>query len=96
MQQRHGGKVRVAVIFGGQSGEHDVSLRSAQTVMGALDPNRYEIVPVGITREGQWLTAGDPFAALTATSPLFALPDGEPTRQPVAAHLPHLAGRVYV
>ena len=41
MQQRHGGKVRVAVIFGGQSGEHDVSLRSAQTVMGALDPERY-------------------------------------------------------
>ena len=56
MQQRRGGKVRVAVIFGGQSGEHDVSLRSAQTVMGALDPDRYEIVPIGITREGRWLT----------------------------------------
>lgn len=76
MQQRHGGKVRVAVIFGGQSGEHDVSLRSAQTVMGALDPERYDIVPIGITREGRWLSGGDPFAALTATSPLFALGDG--------------------
>jgi D-alanine-D-alanine ligase len=76
MQQRHGGKVRVAVIFGGQSGEHDVSLRSAQTVMGALDPDRYEVVPIGITREGRWLTGGDPFAALTATSPLFALGQG--------------------
>ncbi|MCD6030637.1 MAG: D-alanine/D-alanine ligase [Thermomicrobiales bacterium] len=85
MQQRHGGKVRVAVIFGGQSGEHDVSLRSAHTVMGALDPDRYEIVPIGITREGRWLTAGDPFAALTATSPLFALTDGEPTQQPAVA-----------
>jgi D-alanine-D-alanine ligase len=50
--------------------------------MGALDPERYEAVPVGITREGQWLTGGDPFTALTATSPLFALDDGA-TRQAV-------------
>lgn len=68
---------RVIVLFGGQSGEHDVSLRSAQTVMRALDPDKYEIVPVGITREGRWLTGGDPMAALTAHSPLFALTDGE-------------------
>ena len=76
MPDHHGGKVRVAVVFGGQSGEHDVSLRSAQTVMGALDPERYEVIPVGITRDGQWLTGGNPFAALTASSPLFALSDG--------------------
>ena len=76
MQERQRGKVRVAVLFGGQSGEHDVSLRSAQTVMAALDPARYEIVPVGITREGRWLSGGDPHAALTATSPLFALGTG--------------------
>jgi D-alanine-D-alanine ligase len=74
MPGRRNGKVRVAVLFGGQSGEHDVSLRSAETVIRALDPERYEVVPVGITREGQWLTGGDPFAALTASSPLFALP----------------------
>ncbi len=73
MQERRGGKVRVAVMFGGQSGEHDVSLRSAQTVMGALDPDRYDVVPIGVTREGRWLTGGDPFAALAARSPLFAL-----------------------
>jgi D-alanine-D-alanine ligase len=76
MHERRRGKVRVAVLFGGQSSEHDVSLRSAETVMGALDPDRYEVVPIGITREGRWLTGGDPFAALTATSPLFALGDG--------------------
>jgi D-alanine-D-alanine ligase len=76
MHERRRGKVRVAVLFGGQSSEHDVSLRSAETVMGALDPDRYEVVPIGITREGRWLTGGDPFAALTATSPLFALSDG--------------------
>ena len=73
------GRVRVAVLFGGQSGEHDVSLRSAQTVIGALDPARYEVVPVGITREGRWLSGGDPFGHLTAGSPLFALGgDGQP------------------
>lgn len=75
-------KVRVAVIFGGQSGEHDVSLRSAQTVLGALDDDRFEAIPIGVTREGQWLTGADPMAQLTASSPLFALegpaePDAE-------------------
>lgn len=66
-------KVRVAVIFGGQSGEHDVSLRSAQTVLGALNDERFEAIPIGVTRDGQWLTGSDPMAQLTATSPLFAL-----------------------
>jgi D-alanine-D-alanine ligase len=101
MQQRHGGKVRVAVIFGGQSGEHDVSLRSAQTVMGALDPDRYEVVPIGITREGRWLNGGDPFAALTATSRLFALGQGSTSEdtgeRPAESALPAvLAGGVDV
>jgi D-alanine-D-alanine ligase len=87
MSERRGGKgkVRVAVIFGGQSAEHDVSLRSAQTVMAALDPARYEVVPIGITREGRWLTGSDPFAALTMNSPLFALDDGAPRESPAAA-----------
>ena len=74
-------KIRVAVIFGGESDEHDVSLRSAQTVIDALDQDRYEVVPVGITRGGRWLTGGDPMMALTAESPLFALPDAEESRQ---------------
>lgn len=73
-----GGKVRVAVVFGGQSGEHDVSLRSAQTVMGALDPARYEVIPIGISREGRWLSGGDPFGQLSSVSPLFALGAGTP------------------
>lgn len=71
-----GGRIRVAVLFGGQSDEHDVSLRSAQTVIGALDPARYEIVPIGITRDGGWLTGGDPMRRLTSQSPLFALGGG--------------------
>ncbi len=76
------GKVRVAVIFGGQSGEHDVSLRSAQTVLGALDDARFEAVPIGVTRDGRWLTGSDPMAQLTASSPLFAL--GGPAEPDVA------------
>ena len=67
-------RTRVVVLFGGQSGEHDVSLRSAQTVIGALDPERYDVRAVGITRDGRWLTTGDPMRALTADSPFFALP----------------------
>ena len=49
-------KIKVGVIFGGQSGEHEVSLMSAQSVMGALDKTRYDIVPIGIDKNGRWLT----------------------------------------
>lgn len=66
-------KIRVGVVFGGQSGEHDVSLRSARSVMGALDPERYEVVPLGITREGQWLAGGDPLRRLESHSDLARL-----------------------
>ena len=47
-------KIRVGILFGGRSGEHDVSLQSAASVINALDPAKYEIVPIGITREGHW------------------------------------------
>ena len=47
-------KIRVGVLFGGRSGEHDVSLQSAASVINALDPAKYEITPIGITREGHW------------------------------------------
>jgi len=47
-------KIRVGILFGGRSGEHDVSLNSAASVIKALDPVKYEIVPIGITREGRW------------------------------------------
>ncbi|MFC9998137.1 D-alanine--D-alanine ligase family protein [Nocardia sp. NPDC127526] len=54
-------RIRVAVVFGGRSNEHGVSCVSARTVLGSLDPERYEAVPIGITREGTWvLASGDP------------------------------------
>lgn len=52
-------KLRVAVIFGGRSGEHEVSLMSARNVLSALDPAKYEVTKIGITHEGTWLTGGD-------------------------------------
>ena len=48
------GKIRVAVLYGGRSGEHEVSLQSAASVIRNLDPSRFEVVPVGIDKEGRW------------------------------------------
>jgi D-alanine-D-alanine ligase len=85
-------KIRVGLVFGGRSGEHEVSLMSAQGVLNAMDKDRYEIVPIGITKEGQWLAAGDPMKALssgvTSESSSAALL-AEPTHQ----GLIHLEGR---
>ena len=54
-------KTRIAVVFGGRSTEHAVSAVSAGSILAALDSDEYEVVPVGITREGRWvLTSGDP------------------------------------
>jgi D-alanine-D-alanine ligase len=50
-------KIRVGVLFGGRSGEHDVSLTSAASVISALDPSKYEVVAIGISREGHWHAA---------------------------------------
>ena len=58
-------KLRVAVIFGGRSGEHEVSLSSARSVMNALDPEKYEILPIGITRQGAWIAGDGTLQALT-------------------------------
>jgi D-alanine-D-alanine ligase len=49
------GKLRIAVVFGGRSAEHSISCVSAGAVLAALDPDRYDVVPVGITREGGWV-----------------------------------------
>ena len=50
-------KLRVGILFGGRSGEHEVSLLSAASVLNAIDKEKYEVVPIGITKEGRWLTA---------------------------------------
>src|SRR5580700_5098194 len=50
-------KLRVGILFGGRSGEHEVSLLSAASVVDAIDKTKYEVVPIGITKDGRWLTA---------------------------------------
>jgi len=50
-------KLRVGILFGGRSGEHEVSLLSAASVLEAIDKSKYEVVPIGITKEGRWVTA---------------------------------------
>ncbi len=76
-------KLTVAVLFGGRSGEHEVSLDSAASVLEAIDRSKYDVLPIGITREGRWITAGDPLAALRAGHPngdsRTAVLPGDPT-----------------
>jgi len=50
-------KIRVGILFGGRSGEHEVSLLSAASVVNAIDKDKYDVVPIGITKDGRWLTA---------------------------------------
>ena len=52
-------KLRVGILFGGRSGEHEVSLLSAASVLKAIDRKKYDVVPVGISKEGRWLTSGE-------------------------------------
>ena len=53
------GRIRVGVIFGGRSVEHEVSLVSARSVLQHLDPQKYDVMAIGITREGKWVTSSD-------------------------------------
>src|SRR5271157_988353 len=86
-------KLRVGILFGGRSGEHEVSLLSAASVLNAIDKTKYEVVPIGITKDGRWLTAehaerllkGDAGGGARATqTPLRA---GDPEATPGAAVL---------
>ena len=93
-------KIRVGVIFGGRSSEHEVSLMSARSVMAAMDKTKYEIIPIGITKTGRWLTSGDPMLQLTAGSaaaetpqlPQEAAPPEAPDGAPKSEALVAIAG----
>jgi D-alanine-D-alanine ligase len=69
-------KLRIGILFGGQSGEHEVSLVSAKAVMEYLNRERYEVVPIGITKQGRWLAGGDPLATLMLQADPQLLPGG--------------------
>ena len=74
----------VGILFGGRSGEHEVSLASARSIMQAIDKGKYQVVAIGIDKSGQWIVGGDPMKALTSglaseSSPAALLAD--PTRR---------------
>ena len=52
-------KLRIGILFGGRSGEHEVSLLSAASILNAIDRTKYEVIPIGITKQGQWLTPAE-------------------------------------
>ncbi len=77
-------KVKIAVLFGGRSGEHEVSLDSARSVLAVLDPQKYEVFQVGLTHEGVWLTGPDARLAfengkVESLIPCVLLPDPSKT-----------------
>src|SRR5208282_2032450 len=65
-------EVRGGVLFGGRSSEHEISLRSALTIMSAMDPERYEIVPIGIDHDGKWYLEKDALKVLADATPRLA------------------------
>jgi D-alanine-D-alanine ligase len=79
-------RLRVGVIFGGRSGEHEVSLRSAESIINAMDKSKYEVVPIGITKQGGWLVSGNatallPQAVMASNEHQQVAIIGDPTRQ---------------
>lgn len=75
----HKKKIRLAVLFGGRSGEHEVSLRSAASLIAAADKSKYEIIPIGIDKTGRWLVGGDPMALLSRGEITLDLPQSTST-----------------
>ena len=74
-----GKKLRVGILFGGKSGEHEISLRSARSILKAMDRSRYLVVELGITREGRWLPPENSIALLEGhPHPELAGDPGEP------------------
>src|SRR5450432_465484 len=80
-------KLRVGVLFGGRSGEHEISLLSAASVLNAIDKTKYDVVPIGITKEGLWVTAGHAEALLQGKQEPRALRACDPDTTSSAAVL---------
>ena len=89
----HKKRLRVGVLFGGRSSEHEISLRSALTVMSAMDPGKYEIVPIGIDRSGKWFLEHDAIKVLAEKSEHLGALDSSGTEVTL---LPHSDSRALV
>jgi D-alanine-D-alanine ligase len=68
-------KLRVGVIFGGRSGEHEIAIRSARTVIEQIDKSKYDVVPIAISQEGRWMSPGESIALLPDQSRAALEPD---------------------
>src|SRR3954447_1009692 len=79
-------KLRVGVLFGGRSGEHEVSLLSAASILKAIDRKKFEVVPIGITKEGHWVAAAEAHHLLEGDSSAVTrrLRAGDPQATPGA------------
>jgi D-alanine-D-alanine ligase len=90
-------KLRVGILFGGRSGEHEVSLLSAASILKAIDRKKFDVVPIGITKTGRWLTAGGAQALLAGSASADGLalqPEGDSSSAPkdaVTALIPDAA-----
>ncbi len=83
----HKKKIRVGLVFGGRSGEHEVSLASASAVQANLDQEKYEVVPIGITKTGTWLLGTEPRQLQAVEQQEHAAIDIAPTAQTTAVTL---------
>lgn len=72
-------KIRVAVLYGGRSAEHEISLRSAANVIQYLDPSRFDVIPIGIDKQGHWFLGQDVFAQSLQHNKVSQLPHDHPT-----------------
>ena len=80
-------KLRVGVLFGGRSGEHEISLLSAASVLNAIDKTKYDVVPIGITKDGSWVTSTHAEALLHGKPQPSVLRAGDPEATSAAAVL---------
>ena len=82
-------KQRIGILFGGRSGEHEVSLLSAASILKAIDRKKYEVFPIGITKQGQWLTSGEAQSLLIGETS-----HPEPLQLSAGADLVHQSGNL--
>jgi D-alanine-D-alanine ligase len=87
-------KLKIGVVFGGQSGEHDVSIQSARSVIENLDPRKFEILPIGISRDGTWHVGLGAYNALGAPIPPQLLQDGQTSAEEAETLLPEAVDKV--
>src|ERR1700733_15350228 len=89
-------KLRVGIVFGGRSGEHEVSLRSAASVLAAIDKRKYEVVPIGIAKTGHWFLGDEAKWMLAGGTAATAAAKGRAPSQHALVPSAHATGSLLV